>query len=232
MHKRLCRSHYFSLFNSKGCHMAYKLDIISKPKQEKIMKRTLLFFLSVALFSSVGLAQKTPFFQLGIKAGANVTKVDGKAFTDEFKYGYHLGGFAALKVGKQWQIQPEVLFNQLNSRSGSSFDTLYDGANLKNIKLNYLSIPLLLNYTPTSFVSFQAGPQFGLLLNKADNLVENGRNAFRDGDLSMLAGIQFNIAHFKIGGRYVVGLKDIGDVTKQDKWTNQGFQLSLGLRIL
>lgn len=196
------------------------------------MKRFLLFFLSFALFSSVSLAQKTPFFQLGIKGGANVTKVDGKAFSDEFKYGYHLGGFAALKVGRQWQIQPEVLFNQYNTRSGSSFDTLYDGANLKNVKLNYLSIPILLNFTPTRFVTFQAGPQFGLLLNKDENLVNNGKNAFRDGDLSMLGGIQFNIANFKIGGRYFVGLKDIGDITKQDKWTNQGFQLSVGLRIL
>ena len=27
--------------------------------------------------------------KLGFKAGANVYKVDGKSFTDEFKWGYH-----------------------------------------------------------------------------------------------------------------------------------------------
>ncbi|MEO6914770.1 MAG: porin family protein, partial [Chitinophagaceae bacterium] len=168
----------------------------------------------------------------GIKAGANVTKIDGKAFSDEFKYGYSLGAFVALKVGKKLQIQPEVLLNQYNTRVGSGYDTLYDAVNLKNITLNYLSIPILLNYSPTRFFTLQAGPQFGILLNKGDNLLTNGKNAFNDGDFSMLGGVQFNIANFKIGGRYVVGLKNIGDISHQDKWKNQGFQLSIGLRIL
>lgn len=57
------------------------------------MKTKLFFPLAAALLlSNVLMAQ----FHLGIKAGANVTKVDGKSFKDQFRYGYHLGGFAEI----------------------------------------------------------------------------------------------------------------------------------------
>lgn len=197
------------------------------------MKIKILGFLStLTIISTLAVAQKTPFFQAGIKAGTNITKIDGKSFKEEFSFGYSLGGFAAIKVGEKWQIQPEVLFNQYNSKTASNFDTLYKPDNLKNISLNYLSIPILLNYSPTKIVTFQAGPQFGKLLNKDENLVQEGKNAFKDGDLSLLGGIQINIANFKIGGRYFIGLNDISDIDKREKWSNQGFQLSVGLRIL
>src|SRR5215216_4215907 len=98
------------------------------------------------LFVCVFIAQATMAqFHLGIKGGANITKVQGKAFRDEFRYGYHLGGFAEIGLGKRFAIQPEVLFNQYQTRVDSSFKNVYQGAvsfsNYKNVKLNYLSIP-------------------------------------------------------------------------------------------
>ncbi|MBE7169828.1 MAG: PorT family protein [Williamsia sp.] len=201
------------------------------------MKLKSLTFL-VALFATVTTAysqQRLPFFELGIKGGTNITKVDGVSFKDEFKYGYNLGAFAALRVGEKWQVQPEVLFNQYVSKTADNFDQLNPfahGNNLRNVHLNYVSIPLLLAYSPTRFFTFQAGPQYGILIDKNVNLVQNGKNAFKDGDFSMLGGVQLNIANFKLIGRYVVGLNNINDIDNKEKWKNQGFQLSLGLRIL
>lgn len=198
------------------------------------MKTKLLtLFVALMVITTVSFAQqRTPFLQAGLKVGTNINKIEGKSFKDEFSFGYSLGGFAAVKIGEKWQIQPEVLFNQYNSKVSNNYEELYDVNNLKSISLNYLSIPLLLNYSPTKFFTLQAGPQFGILLNKDDNLLANGRNAFNDGDFSMLAGVQLNIMNFKIGGRYVVGLNDIGDIDNRESWKNQGFQLSVGLRIL
>ena len=105
-------------------------------------------------------------------------------------------------------------------------------AELKGVKLNYLSIPILLSYSPTRLLSFQAGPQFGILINKDENLLSNGKSAFKSGDFSMLGGLQLNIGSAKIGGRYVLGLTNINDIDNRDKWKNQGFQLYLGLRLL
>jgi len=201
------------------------------------MKPKILPFL-IALLSTtaVAVAQKTPFLTLGIKAGTNITKIDGKSFKDEFKFGYSLGGFATVKVGDKWQIQPEVLFNQFNTKTASNFDEINPvgggNNNLKNVSLNYLSIPLLLNYTPTKFFTLQAGPQYASLMDKSETLLENGKKAFKKGDFSMLGGIQLNFAHFRVSGRYFVGLNNINDIDNKDKWTNQGFQLSLGLRII
>lgn len=194
--------------------------------------KLLILLIAFTAITVVSFAQRTPFLQAGIKAGANITKIDGKSFKDEFKWGYSLGGFAAIKVSEKFQIQPEVLFNQYNTRVDSEYNNIVNSSSLKDISLNYLSIPLLLNYSPTKLFTLQAGPQFGILLNKHDNLVHNAKSAFNDGDFSMLGGIQINIANFKIAGRYVVGLNDIGDLDNKDQWKSQGFQVSVGLRIL
>ena len=75
-----------------------------------------LFFLGAALLAgTVGQAQGLHF---GVKGGANITKVEGKAMQDEFNYGYHLGGFAEIGLGKKWFIQPEVLWSQLQTQTG------------------------------------------------------------------------------------------------------------------
>jgi Outer membrane protein beta-barrel domain len=190
-----------------------------------------LFILMIV--STAAMAQPhLPFLQVGIKGGVNVTKIDGKSFSDEFMYGYHLGGFAQIKLGDKFQLQPEVLFNQYTTKVDTTFRSVIDIKNLKGVKLNYVSIPLLLNFTPTKFFTLQAGPQFGILMDKHKNLFENGKDAFKAGDLSLLGGVQLNISNFRISGRYFIGLADINDAGNQDKWKNQGFQLSLGLRII
>jgi len=187
-------------------------------------------FISVASMAQTG--NKTPFFQAGIKGGVNVTKIDGTSFKDEFKFGYQLGGFIQIKLSDKWQLQPEVTFNQYNTRTDTSLGNVFKVSNLKDVQLNYMSIPLLLSYTPAKFISFQAGPQYSVLLDKHKNLFENGKDAFKSGDLSMLGGVQVNISNFRFGARYFIGLADINDVGKTDKWKNQGFTLSVGLRII
>ena len=196
------------------------------------MKKKFFSLLILAtIFSSVGFAQGG--FHVGVKGGANIFKVDGKQFDDEYKFGYNLGAFAEIGLGKKWGLQPEVVWNQTNFRTGSEFDDLYNGGinNFKG-KLNYLSIPLLLSFKPSKILTLQAGPQFGILLNKEEDLFTNGREAFKSGDFSMLGGVQLNIGGAKLGGRYVVGLSNINDIDNKEKWKNQGFQLYVGFRII
>lgn len=173
-------------------------------------------------------------FHLGVKGGANITKVDGKSFKDEFRYGYHLGGFAEIRMGNKFVLQPEVLFNQYATRLDSSFKNVYqdvfDGNS--NIKLNYISIPIVLNYKLIgSFLSLQAGPQFGILIDQSRTTLQNGADAFKKGDLSMLAGLNFKVGPMRINGRYAIGLNNISDITDDNKWNSQGFQVSVGLAL-
>lgn len=194
------------------------------------MKSKFLFLFAAILLSNAMMAQ----FHLGIKAGANITKVEGESFKNQFRYGYHLGGFAEVRMGNKFVLQPEVLFNQYATRLDSNYKNVYEdvfGGN-SNIKLNYLSIPIVINYKLIgSFLSLQAGPQFGVLIDQSKTVLQNGGDAFKKGDFSMLAGLQFKILALRINGRYAIGLNNISDLPDDRKWKSQGFQVSVGLAL-
>ncbi len=197
------------------------------------MKTKPLFVIVAIFLAQSAMAQ----FHLGIKGGANIMKMDGESFKDKFEYGYHLGGFMEIGLGRKWSVQPEVLFNQFATTVDSNFNHIYENVfnptYQKDVKLNYISIPILLNYKLIgNFVSLQAGPQFGVLMNQNKNLLQNGGEAFSHGDLTLLGGVQVKVAALRITGRYGIGLKNLNDIDNQDKWTSQGFQVSLGLSIL
>jgi hypothetical protein len=199
--------------------------------KNKIMRSKLFLLLALVLIGNASMAQ----FHLGVKGGVNITKIDGKAFGDEFRYGYHLGGFAEIGLGKKFSVQPEVLFNQFNNRTDSTFRNVYQNStslsNYQDVKLNYLTIPIMLNYKLGSLLSLQAGPQFGILISQDQDLIQNGRDAFSKGEFSLAGGAQFNLSKLRLTGRYFVGLNNVSDISSQEKWKNQGFQVSLGLAI-
>jgi hypothetical protein len=196
------------------------------------MKTKLLSLAVAALFSTATMAQ----FHIGAKAGTNIIKIDGKSFKDEFKFGYSLGGFMEVRLSNKFVLQPEVLFNQASTTLDSSFKNIYQGvfnaSAQSRVKLNYLSIPILLNYKLIgSFLSLQAGPQFSVLMSKNKTLLQNGGEAFKNGDFSMLGGVQVKLGAIRVNGRYVVGLSNINDIDDQDRWKSEGFQLSVGLAL-
>ena len=194
------------------------------------MKRITTLAIVAVLFTTAASAQG---FHIGIKGGANLSKVVGKSFSDEFKWGYQLGGFSEINFSKKFGIEPEVLFTQTNTQTSSQFSDIYHVSlsDLKDVKLNYLTIPVLLSYKPSKLLSLQAGPQFGVLLNQDKTLLQNGEEAFKHGDLALLAGVQLNIGAFKIYGRYSWGIANINNIDDQDNWKNQAVQLGLGFRI-
>lgn len=193
------------------------------------MKTKLICLVAVIFISHSMMAQ----FHIGIKGGANMNKVDGKSFKQEFSYGYHLGGFAEIGFGNRFGIQPEVLFNQYTTKVDSSFNAIYknlfNSEKNGNIKLNYLSIPLLLTYKVIGPLSIQAGPQFGILIEQDKTLLENGGQAFKNGDFSLVAGAQLKISALRVSGRYAIGLNNINDIDNKDQWKNQVLQLSVGI---
>jgi hypothetical protein len=193
------------------------------------MKNKILFIaLIITLSTTAALAQG---LKIGVKGGADIHKIDGKAFKDQFSYGYDIGGFAEIGLTKKFGIQPEVLFSQVNVDTSESFSDLYDFNSVSKVKLSYLKIPLLLNYNANPFVTLQLGPQFGILMDQNSSLTKNGKDAFAKGDFSMLGGLQLNISKFKVYGRYAVGLNNINEIDNQDKWKNQSIQLGLGFAL-
>jgi hypothetical protein len=179
-----------------------------------------------------GLQSQAQGFHLGVKAGANLFKVDGESFNQEFQFGFMAGAFTQLYFTKSWGIQPEFNFNQTNYRTGNNFSAVVpDGVNDVKGKLDWLTIPVLLSYRPAPILSLLAGPQFGILLNQDEHLINNAGDAFKKGDISLVGGVQLNLGPVMAGARYVVGLTNLNDVTNQSTWRNEGWQLYAGFRI-
>jgi hypothetical protein len=192
------------------------------------------YILSLAIIAFLVNTSNAQSFHAGIKFGANVNKLSGQSFKDQFTYGYHAGVFTEIPISKKWTIQPEVVFNELNNDTSNKFSQLYslNASRVSNIKLSYLSIPLILNYNVTKMVSLQAGPQFGILLDQHKDLLQNGKAAFKQGDFSMVGGLQVKLSSLRVYARYAVGLNNLNDIDNQDKWKNQSIQLGIGLSIL
>lgn len=182
----------------------------------------LLLFVSSTLFSQ-GLT-------FGIKAGANMGKITGHSFKDEYNLGYHAGAFLTIG-GKKWAIQPEVLFNQVNTDTATSFSQITGFNNVGKIQLHYLSIPILINYNISNILALQFGPQFGILMDQNKSLTQNGKDAFKSGDFSLAAGLQLKLLKFRVYGRYVGGTTDVNNLSNGDTWKVSMIQLGVGLAL-
>lgn len=186
------------------------------------------YFLPLFFLCAFGTTSFAQGFKFGAKLGADIHKIEGKPFSEQFSFGYHAGAFADIGLTSRFGIQPEVLFSQVNVDTGSSFSTIYQFNNVSKVQLKYLKIPLLLNYVPNRFVALQVGPQFGILMNRDKGILKNGQSAFKEGDLSMLGGIQLMISKIRLYGRYAVGLNNINDIDNKEKWKNQSIQIGVG----
>jgi hypothetical protein len=195
--------------------------------------KTKLAIMAVALLTMQAASAQ---FRLGAKAGANLVKVEGKSFKDEFRYNYHAGGFAEIGLTRNGKLtlQPEVLFNQYSTTLDSSFKSIYENvlsSEQAHVKLNYLTFPILLNYRLIGPLYLQAGPAFSILMDQDKNFLQNGGDAFKKGDFSMIGGAQVRISRIYLSGRYVVGLANINDIDDKEKWKSQAIQLSVGLSL-
>jgi Outer membrane protein beta-barrel domain len=190
------------------------------------MKKFILPLILITCFSVTGFSQG---FHLGAKVGANATKINGQSFKDGFNLGYQLGGFAEIDFSKSIGIQPEVLFSQSQTTT-----TTYNG-NLtpnKDAKLNYLSIPLLLRINTGKLLTLHVGPQYSIVMNNDKSFVQNGSDAFKSGDFSMVAGLQLNLGTLRVYGRYNIGLTNLNDIDNKEQWKSQQIQVGIGFKIL
>jgi hypothetical protein len=115
------------------------------------MKIILVIILLLSL-SAVSKAQDTHF---GLKAGLNISSLDVKQGVDwDAKAGFHFGGLAHVHLTPHFAVQPEIVFSQQGGEYNSD-----------KWKINYLNIPVLLQYMTGSGFRLQTGPQLGFGLS-------------------------------------------------------------------
>lgn len=112
--------------------------------------------------------------RFGIKAGFNGStfsrgersEVDN---SEKIKAGSHIGVFANIPLAEKFSIQPELLFSQLGSKTEDIFIHNSENSSTKHeytykTNLNYLTLPVMIQYNILPQLYVEAGPEFGLLL--------------------------------------------------------------------
>jgi len=163
-----------------------------------------LLFAALFLSSSQLFAQG---FQLGIKAGAQLSNFTGGDFSTVDKkamVGFHAGAFMGFLLGDNLSLNPEVLFSSQGAKIKSA------GSD-ENFKLYYINVPVMVKYRFTGGFYVELGPQVGF---KASEDVPNStiKTFAKNLDLSVAGGVGFHSeSGIGVGARYVAGLSKVGD---------------------
>lgn len=149
---------------------------------------------------------------LGIKAGVNMYKISSDDNTVYDKTtGFHLGLLGHIHLNSQWAVQPELVYSN-------------QGVKIAGVqqKLDYINVPVLLQFMFDNGFRLQAGPQLGILV-RADN--KDNLNAI---ELGVGLGLSYVVPStgFGVDARYNHGLSNIN---KNDavKAFNRGVQLGV-----
>lgn len=154
----------------------------------------------------------------GIRAGANFSDVSGSGLDTDAKTGLYVGVFKEIPLVKSFLfIQPEIQYSQ------EGFETKFEGVK-DEIKIDYLTFPIMAKAYALKLLSFETGPQFGFPVS--DNL---DSDVDTEGFVTSWAfGMSINLPfHLSINARYITGLSDTFDSFDSK---SQVFQVGAGFR--
>lgn len=187
----------------------------------------------------------------GVKAGFNASalstgKADNADNNQKLKLGSHIGVFVNIPVAAKFSVQPELLFSQMGSKTegkytyGSSLGNQFiiQEFNYKT-NLNYLVLPVMVQYRILPQLYVEAGPEFGLLLGgkvegdqRAQNTYNGTVSTYNESFSNKISMDLYNRFNFGIGmgagyyftrnfgvtARFTAGITDI---FKHDYYNNK-----------
>ncbi|TLX72995.1 PorT family protein [Labilibacter sediminis] len=211
------------------------------------MKRLifLTFLVLLFIFNTNVSAQE---FKFGLVGGFNITKArltnlpeDGRHI-EEYSpmVSYNFNGYIGYKSGGLIGISVEPGFIQ---KGGGHKFYLDNGEENVRIQLNYLQLPVLVDFYVGKNLSLFVGPEFSYLLNAGtnDDLVDISVFYDKDFELSGVVGVSYNVhKNFDIGSRYSRGFSytskitfsdEAGNIVGDSKEYNQYFQFFVRFKI-
>ena len=158
--------------------------------------------------------------QFGLKGGLNIATLRQDNVSYDSRIGLHIGGLAHIHLTPQWALQPEVQYSQ-------------EGAEVNDVKLklDYINIPLMIQYMFDNGFRIEAGPQLGLMINSKaeddDGEEDDLDDVFKSTNVALGFGVNYlSYSGIGFGGRYNLGLSDISE-SNNSKIKSGNFQISL-----
>jgi len=159
------------------------------------------------LATTASFAQDPKF---GIKGGINLSKLANHPNENDWRLGFNAGLLSHIHVTPAFSLQPEVVY----SSQGAKFENFVNGQDL-NLKLNYVNIPVLLQYNFNNGFRLQGGPQVGFLTGVADKVGDEelhsvGTDDFNTVDFSIPVGFSYlGYSGFGVDARYNIGVSNV-----------------------
>jgi len=195
----------------------------------------------LAIFFSVILHAQTksdPDWHFGIKGDVNLSNINGNGMPGSYTTGFQFGGFAEKAFNNKWSVQHELLFSQNNTRVDvTNFLVYYTPPQgnvfaASNIKLGYISVPVMLKYNINKYFSVLAGPQYSQMLFGAESLLKDDKGiAFKRYEVSVNGGAQVNLGSVAIYARYNQGLTNINNIDSRYKWNSSHIQFGIAVKV-
>jgi len=171
-------------------------------------------FLSALLLCSAftGFSQVLPSFQLGVKAGANLSKLSTEnTFSSDNRAGYYAGLWARIGAAGI-HLQPELYLSGKNT-------TLKDANGFENkIKFTSLDVPILVGTKIGAAgvgVRLNTGPVVSFILNDDQSFGQAASSAFsgnfKGQNFAWQFGAGLDVSKLGIDLRFEQGLSKIGE---------------------
>ena len=176
----------------------------------------LILALSLSMVSA-GLAQNEfGVIEIGVKAGPNLASISHRdipatMLDPSVLLSFYAGVFGNFYLDNRWSLSSEILYSGKGFNAGGSE------------QFHYLSMPLLLYYTPLNNLRIGVGIESGFLLAATSKAGNNASNAssFYDynTDCGFIGGLEYVLSKkAQVGARYVHGFENvIGDSPLRDQ---------------
>ncbi|GAA4211512.1 hypothetical protein GCM10022289_40750 [Pedobacter jeongneungensis] len=192
------------------------------------------------VFLTLGWAtSKAQTFNLGVKAGVNLAKLNADFASEENRLGYQIGAWARIG-GASFYVQPEAY---IGSKGNKFISIQQDNGNEVSaegkVKFTTLDVPVLFG---TKFgaknLNFRvmAGPVISFILDENSTFSSAYQQAtdfsnYKNQALGAQFGAGVDVGSISVDLRYEAGLSNISKSEKYSQKPNL-FQLSLGFKIL
>jgi len=200
------------------------------------MRRIILFF-TLCFITTFIFAQN---IKGGLTLGFNASQVDGDEVFGYHKYGFNTGAFATIPVGHNFSVSIETLFNQKGAYQRPWITDSLSGQ--YKLILDYLDVPVLLQYTDKDIIKFGAGFSWGRLVtfkewehgNRINWINSNG--PYKSSDFDIVVDVQFKLFRgFYYDFRYAYSLGKIRTRTFTNvtgTWTRKQYNNLITMRLV